>query len=92
MDFIGIGIWEVLVVLVVALMVVGPRRLPEVGRKLGKAIRKYKLIASEMTREITEEVDRDLTSIRQETALDLSESEPPSTPAPHSSDEEDAVP
>jgi len=89
MDFIGIGIWEVLVVLVIALMVVGPRRLPEVGRKLGKAVRKYRLIASEMTREITEEMDRDLDSIRRETSLDLSEPDPSTTPVTPSPDEEE---
>jgi len=92
MDFIGIGIWEVLAVLVIALMVVGPRRLPEVGRKLGKAVRKYRLIASEMTREITEEMDRDLDSIRRETSLDLSEPDPSTTPVTPSSDEEKPSP
>lgn len=35
----GLGGQEVLVVLGVAFLVLGPRRLPEVGRVLGRAIR-----------------------------------------------------
>ena len=34
----GIGMPELLVILVVALVVLGPQRLPEVARALGKAL------------------------------------------------------
>jgi sec-independent protein translocase protein TatA len=38
----GIGVPELLVILVVALLVFGPGRLPEVGSALGKGIRDFK--------------------------------------------------
>jgi len=38
----GIGIWELLILLVVLLLVFGPKRLPEMGRQLGKGMREFK--------------------------------------------------
>jgi sec-independent protein translocase protein TatA len=38
----GIGIWEILILLLVLLLVFGPKRLPEMGRQLGKGMREFK--------------------------------------------------
>ena len=38
----GIGIWEILILLLVVLLVFGPKRLPEMGRSLGKGMREFK--------------------------------------------------
>ena len=38
----NIGLPEVLVVLVIALIVFGPKRLPELGRSVGKGIREFR--------------------------------------------------
>jgi sec-independent protein translocase protein TatA len=38
----GIGIWELLILLVVLLLVFGAKRLPEMGRSLGKGMREFK--------------------------------------------------
>ena len=38
----NIGLPEILIVLAIALIVFGPRRLPEMGRSLGKGIREFK--------------------------------------------------
>jgi sec-independent protein translocase protein TatA len=38
----GIGVPELLIVLVIALLVLGPKRLPEVGRSLGSSIREFR--------------------------------------------------
>jgi sec-independent protein translocase protein TatA len=40
--FSGIGFPELLIVLVIALIVLGPKKLPEVGRSLGKGMREFK--------------------------------------------------
>ena len=41
--FIGnIGPWELILILVVALIVVGPGKLPEVAKSMGKAAREFK--------------------------------------------------
>ena len=38
----GIGIWELLILLLVLLLLFGPKRLPEMGRQLGKGMREFK--------------------------------------------------
>jgi sec-independent protein translocase protein TatA len=38
----GIGIPELLIVLLAALLIFGPKRLPEMGRSLGKGMREFK--------------------------------------------------
>lgn len=38
----NIGPMEILVVLIIALVVFGPKRLPELGSSLGKGIREFK--------------------------------------------------
>jgi sec-independent protein translocase protein TatA len=38
----GIGIWEILILLLVVLLVFGPKRLPEMGRSLGRGMREFK--------------------------------------------------
>jgi len=46
MDIFGIGPMELLVVLVLALIVLVPRQLPEAARKLGKLMRDLRGIAA----------------------------------------------
>lgn len=38
----NIGFWEILLILIVALIVFGPGKLPEVGKALGKSISEFK--------------------------------------------------
>jgi sec-independent protein translocase protein TatA len=38
----GIGVWEIAVLLLVALLVFGPKRLPQMGRGLGRGMREFK--------------------------------------------------
>lgn len=39
----GVGhLWELVVVLIIALVVFGPKRLPEIGGAMGKGIREFK--------------------------------------------------
>lgn len=38
----GIGLPEILIVLVIVLVVFGPKRLPELGRSMGKGIREFR--------------------------------------------------
>ena len=45
----SVGPLELLVVLVIALIVLGPKRLPEVGRSLGRGIREFKDTLSGIT-------------------------------------------
>ena len=69
MDFLGIGPLELLVILVIALIVVGPERLPEVARSIGKVVRYLtnvsKMVTSDWQREIAAELDVDEKELRQ---------------------------
>ena len=47
---------HLVVIAVVALLIFGPRRLPEVGRGIGKAISEFRKGAQEMTESFREEV------------------------------------
>jgi sec-independent protein translocase protein TatA len=42
MPFNGIGPLELVIVLIIALIVLGPKRLPEVGKSLGRGMREFK--------------------------------------------------
>jgi sec-independent protein translocase protein TatA len=42
MGFMGIGMQELLVILLICLLVFGASRLPEIGRALGKTINEFK--------------------------------------------------
>jgi sec-independent protein translocase protein TatA len=45
----GIGIPELIIVLMLALLVFGAGKLPEIGRGLGRAIKEFKTAARELT-------------------------------------------
>jgi len=50
----GIGVPELLVILVVALIVLGPKRLPEVAKSLGKAFAEFRRATSDLSEELNE--------------------------------------
>jgi sec-independent protein translocase protein TatA len=50
--------WHIIVVVVVALIIFGPQRLPEIGRGLGKALNEFRKGTKEMTEGFREEVVR----------------------------------
>jgi sec-independent protein translocase protein TatA len=49
--FSQIGPMEIILVLVVALLVLGPKRLPEAGRSIGKGMREFKDSISGITKD-----------------------------------------
>ena len=48
----NLGMPEILVILVLALLLFGPKKLPELGRSLGQSIREFKKGASEIKEEL----------------------------------------
>jgi len=54
-----IGPWEIIIVVVIALVVFGPRRLPELGSSLGKAITGFRKGLKESEEEIRRAVASD---------------------------------
>jgi sec-independent protein translocase protein TatA len=45
----NVGPLELIIVLVIALLVVGPRRLPEMGEAVGKTIREFRKASSDLS-------------------------------------------
>lgn len=54
----SIGSLEILLIVVVALLVVGPKKLPQAARTLGKVFGEFKRVSSDVQRTISAEVDR----------------------------------
>ena len=52
--FSQIGPMEIILVLVVALIILGPKRLPEAGRSIGKGMREFKDSISGVTKDESE--------------------------------------
>ncbi|MBP6940675.1 MAG: twin-arginine translocase subunit TatB [Syntrophorhabdaceae bacterium] len=55
----GIGLPEIIVIMVVALLVVGPSKLPELAKSLGKAFSEFRRMADEVKETIEDEVSGD---------------------------------
>ncbi len=56
----SIGFGEILVILVLALIVFGPKRLPEMGRSLGRSLREFRRATSDFRAEFERDLDDDL--------------------------------
>ena len=52
----SIGMPELIVIFVIALIIFGPRKLPELGRTLGKSIQEFKKASNELRSTIEEEI------------------------------------
>ena len=55
----GLGGWEIGIILVAVLIIFGPKRLPEMGSSLGKAIREFKNAGKEIQNDITQTMNED---------------------------------
>ena len=69
MSFLGIGLPEIVLILVIAVIVVGPQRLPEVAVQLARAIRYLRGYATDATAQIRAELDeltKEYEQVRQE--------------------------
>lgn len=52
----NIGVPELIVIFVVALLVFGPKKLPEIGKSLGKGLREFQRARNELVSTIEDEV------------------------------------
>jgi len=52
----GLGMWEIVVILIVALIVLGPRRLPEIARNLGGALQQFRRAMNDLKAGIEEDL------------------------------------
>ncbi len=77
----GIGGWEMILIGVVALLVFGPKRLPELARSLGKGLAEFRKASSDLRRSIDFDLDPTRTSApAPETQPPAQAGDPASTP------------
>jgi len=68
----GIGLPELMVILVVALLVFGPTKLPELARSLGRGLAEFRRASSDLRQSFTEATE--------EPQIDTPKPKPPSAP------------
>ena len=57
MNFFNIGTPELILIFIIALIFVGPRRLPEVAREIGKILSDLRKMSQEFTTDLTRELE-----------------------------------
>ena len=62
----SIGMPEMLVILVIALIIFGPRKLPELGKSLGKSLAEFKRASNDLKSTLEEEIRVEETTKRVE--------------------------
>jgi TatA/E family protein of Tat protein translocase len=70
----GIGMTELLVILGIGLLVIGPKKLPELARSLGKGLAEFRRASTDMRREFLD--------VAEEASIDPPESSPDETSPP----------
>ncbi|MDT8396130.1 MAG: twin-arginine translocase TatA/TatE family subunit [bacterium] len=55
----GIGMQEIIIILVVALIVIGPKKLPDLARTLGKGLAEFKKAADDLQSTVRVDLERD---------------------------------
>ena len=57
MNIFGVGLPEVTVILILALLIFGPKKLPELGKQLGKTLKSLKKASNEFQHEIDQVIN-----------------------------------
>jgi len=76
----GLGFGEVILVLVVALLVLGPEKLPKLAKTLGKGMREFRRAASEFQQGFNE-MEQEANRVIQDKPQ-LEPAQPPADPSP----------
>lgn len=64
----SIGMPELVIILVIALIIFGPRKLPELGKSLGKSINEFKKASTELQNTLEREIETEERKEREDKA------------------------
>ena len=78
----SIGFPELLVIFVIALIVFGPRRLPEIGKTLGQGINEFKRASKDLQNRLEQEIEEDRQASTTATPEAATPANPPQAPPP----------
>jgi sec-independent protein translocase protein TatA len=53
----GLGAGEILIILIIAFLLFGPKQLPEIGRQVGKAVKGFKETADDLRKTVEPEIN-----------------------------------
>lgn len=81
MNVFGIGVPEMVLIAVVALLIFGPKKLPEIGRSLGKTIKGFQEASKEFQEELKKEVEQVEEAVSMNAKLEPSNDTEKSTPS-----------
>jgi TatA/E family protein of Tat protein translocase len=74
---------EMVIIAVIALIIFGPRKLPELGKSLGKSIAEFKRASNELKNTLEEEIrTEELQEARKSAQIPPTAATPPAPPAP----------
>ena len=79
----SIGMPELIIIFVIALIIFGPRKLPELGRSLGKSIAEFKKASNELKSTLEEEIRMEETRSSLEASKAAAQPSPVTTTVPH---------
>jgi sec-independent protein translocase protein TatA len=84
----SLGMPELIVILVIALIIFGPRKLPELGRSLGKTLAEFKRTSNELRENLEAEVrlDEQQTAQASKAAAPASRTDAATAPPPRKAD------
>ena len=88
----GLGTSEILIILIIAFLLFGPKQLPEVGRQVGKAIKGFKDTADDLRKSVEPElnlIQQEVKTVEQDFQASMKEAEEEITAAGRSAKEGD---
>ena len=71
MDFFGIGPMEIILILIVALLIFGPEKLPQIGKNLGKTLRSFKKATTDLSAQVSREIEQEKKELSAQVGIEL---------------------
>ncbi len=74
----GLGAMEILIILIIAFMLFGPKELPEIGKQIGKAVKGFKETTEDLRQSVEPEINmisQELKSVEQDFESSIKEAE-----------------